>query len=61
MEEQTKITHTPSITLKKGQKAYSWEIRACGDDLIELIKKLEEVDNVMINKFNEVRIKKLRR
>ena len=58
MEEQTKVTHTPSITLKKGQKAYSWEIRACGDNLLELVEYIEEVDKVMKNKFNEVKKKK---
>lgn len=50
-EEQTKITHTPSIKLTKLQKGYSWEIRISNEDLKKALEEVEQINNQMLNKF----------
>ncbi len=53
MEEQT-IKHIPSTLLKRGVKnAYSWEIRDCGDDLLEVIKRLKIANDKMKEEFGK--------
>lgn len=54
-EEQTKVTHTPSITLKKGVKkdVYSWEIRISDDDLDKALTEIERINNQMLDKFKK--------
>ena len=60
MEEHTKITHTPSITLKKGMQknTYGWEIRIADDDLKKVVEELEEINNQLLNKFKKEGVKK---
>ena len=55
MTEETKITNTPSITLKKAVKKdiYSWEIRVSNDDLDKALTEIERINNQMLDKFKK--------
>jgi len=54
MEEQ-QVTHTSSITLKKGVKkdSYGWDIRVAGDDLKKATEEIKEIDNLLLGKFGK--------
>ncbi len=58
MEEQIiKTISTSRITLKKLTKSYNWEIATSdGETLKEIIKTIEEANNLMLEKYGERRI-----
>ena len=56
--EVTKTTHTPNIKLIKNSKGYAWEIKMDGDDLKKVLKEIEEIDNLMKEKFKRGEVKK---
>ncbi len=51
--EVTKTTITPQINLKKlsKQNGYVWEIKISDDDIKNIPKRLEEINNMMIEKY----------
>ncbi len=53
MEEKT-INQTSSIKLTKGQNdKRGWEIKVYNNNLEEVVKEIEKINNLMKTKFNE--------
>ena len=54
INESTRSMFPPRITLKKMSKGYNWEISSSeGDTLKEVIKKIEEANKLMIEKYGK--------
>ena len=53
-DNKTTITTTPKVTLKKLAKGYGWDIALSEDlTLSEIIEKVEEANNIMLEKFGK--------